>query len=135
MMFLIQAMVVSLVAGLSAWGLHHHLQRGPVLASAVITLTAGLVLPNMFDQGNDLVAVAACGSYVSMSATIRLRNVLETCFALTFAALLFVASTQIFVGVGGKLGTIAAVSVMTVLGCSQVLRFLPKAAKICSRMF
>ena len=138
-MFTLQVFVVALAAGLLTWYLNHHLQRGPILASAVITLCAGLLLPNIFEQGNTLAAVAACASYVSMSANIRLRNSFETGIALILAASLFIVSTEIFVGVGGKLGTIAAVSVMTVWGCTEAFKSLPsytdRMSRIYSRMF
>lgn len=138
-MFTVQVFGVALVAGLATWLLNHKLQKGPILASAVVTLCAGLLLPNMFAQGGTLAAVAACASYVSMSANICLRNSFETTVALFLAALLFILSADIFVGVGGRLGTIAAVSVMTIWGCSQVLQLLPEhsnlAARIYSRMF
>lgn len=125
-MLLLQALIVSCVCGLSAWFLHHRLQRGPVLASAVVTLAAGLIMPKLFAHGAALVPLAACASYVSMSATIRLRNIGETSLALALAAVLYTASTEIFVGVGGKLGTIAAISVMTVWGCCQAVQMLGK---------
>lgn len=118
--------VISLAAGFLTWVLHHRLQRGPVLASAVVTLTAGLILPGLHEQGVELVPIAACASYVSMSATIRLRNVWETLAALVIAALIYVFAAEIYVGIGGKLGTIAAISVMTVCGCLQTLRVLPE---------
>jgi hypothetical protein len=137
-MLTVQIFGVALIAGLSTWYLNHHLQRGPILASAVITLTAGLLLPNLFEQGATLAAIAACASYVSMSANIRLRNSFETAIALLLAAWLFTMSANIFVGVGGKLGTIAAISVMTVWGYTEALKLMPKqravAAKIYSRI-
>ena len=140
-MFIFQVFSVAIIAGLATWFLNHHLQRGPVLASAVATLVAGLVLPNLLEQGATLAAVAACASYVSMSANIRLRTTLETSAALILVSVLFIVSADIFVGVGGKLGTIAAVSVMTVWGCSQALgaislqRHGKYVARIYSRIF
>jgi len=122
---LAETILVSLIAGLLTWALHHRLQRGPVLASAVTTLTAGLILPDLVEHGAVLVPVAACASYVSMSATVRLRGSMEVGLALILAALIYNTSTEIFVGVGGKLGTIAAISVMTVWGGVQTLGLFP----------
>ncbi len=121
-MFLLQVIITCWLAGMATWRLHHHLQRGPVLASAVVTLVAGLVLPATFENGHVLAAVAACGSYVGMSANIRLSTTLEISAALVLASVLFAVSANIFMGVGGRLGTIAAISAMTVWGCSQLLK-------------
>lgn len=136
---MLQIILVCWLAGMAAWRLHHHLQRGPVLASAVVSLTAGLLLPALFENGATLAAVAACASYVGMSANIRLRSALDISVALLLAAVLFVVAADIFVGVGGKLGTIAAVSVMAVWGATQILERLSwrtgLMARIVSRIF
>lgn len=136
-MFFIQTIAVSLGAGLLTWLLNHRLQRGPVLSSAVVTLTAGLVLPALFAQGGALVPMAACASYVSMSSDTCLSKLWQTALALALAAVLYVASAGIFAGVGGKGGTIAAICVMAVWGGTQIIKGLvqKKAADFFARLF
>lgn len=136
-MLFIQTIAVSLVAGLLTWFLNQRLQRGAVLSSAVVTLTAGLVLPALFAQGEALVPMAACASYVSMSANTRLGKFWQTVLALTLAAVLYIASAGIFAGVGGKGGTIAAICVMAVWGGSQIIKdlFQKKAADFFAGLF
>ena len=127
-MFYIQTIAVSLGAGLLTWFLTRRLHRGAVLSSAIVTLTAGLVLPELFAQGGALVPMAACASYVSMSADTRLGKLWQTVLALVMAAVLYVASSSIFAGVGGKGGTIAAICVMAVWGSTQIIKGLSKRA-------
>ena len=124
-MFYLQTIAVSLGAGLLTWFLTRRLHRGAVLSSAVVTLTAGLVLPELFAQGGALVPMAA---YVSMSADTRLGKLWQTVLALVLAAVLYVASSSIFAGVGGKGGTIAAICVMAVWGSTRIIKGLSKSA-------
>ena len=108
----IPTLLVSLGAGLLTWLLNCRLQRGAVLSSAVVTLTAGLVLPALFPQGASLAPMAACASYIGMSSPSRLKSLGHVMVALVLAAALFTASAGAFSGVGGKGGTIAAICVM-----------------------
>jgi hypothetical protein len=138
MLYYLQILMVALGAGLLTWRLNHHFQRGPVLASAVVTLVAGLVLPKLLENGAVLAAMAACGSYVSMSATARLRGWWETSFALVFAAVIFSLTGNVFVGTGGKLGTIAAIGAMTVWSWRQIIEASLRGgmlARVYTRMF
>lgn len=112
---------VFLVAGLLTWIINRRLQRGAVFASAVVTLIAGLVLPELFAQGGELVPMAACASYVSMSSDTHLGNAWKIVVALLLAAALYTISSSVFSGVGGKGGTIAAICVLSVWGGGKAL--------------
>lgn len=139
MLYNLQVVVISLAAGLLTWNLNHHLKRGPVLASAVVTLVAGLLLPKLFPQNAvPFCAMAACASYVAMSATARLRGWSETILALLIAAILFLVTGTVFVGVGGKLGTIAAIGAMTVWSWRQIIEANLRSgmlARVYTRLF
>lgn len=120
-MYFLQVLAVSLVAGPLTRFLTCRLQRGPVLSSAVVTVAAGLVLPVLFPQGGGaLLPMAACASYVGMSSENRLK-LWQMVIALSLAAVLYVVSSSIFNGIGGKGGTIAAISVITVWGFCQII--------------
>jgi hypothetical protein len=117
-------LTIFLGAGILTWIINHRLQRGAVFASAVVTLTAGLVLPELFAQGGEMVPMAACASYVSMSSRTRLGNVWKIVVALMLAAVLYTFASGVFSGVGGKGGTIAAICVLAVWGgCKVFVRF------------
>jgi hypothetical protein len=121
-MYFLQVLVVALAAGLLTRFLTYRIQRGPVLSSAVVTVAAGLLLPVLFPQGGGtLVPVAACASYVGMSSENRLGKLWQMVLALSLAAVLYVASSSIFNGIGGKGGTIAAISVIAVWGSFQII--------------
>ncbi|ELY92844.1 hypothetical protein C483_06842 [Natrialba hulunbeirensis JCM 10989] len=73
---------------------------GPVLASALVGLLAGLALPHVG-------APIYCGSFVGMASPAVFPGLEYVAVAGVIAGLAFVATTATFGGVGGKLGTIA----------------------------
>ena len=118
-MFYLLTLLVSLGAGLLTWYLNCRRQWGAVLSSAVVTLTAGLLLPSLSAHGGALAPMAACASYIGMSADTCLGRLWQIVAAL-FVAALYVLSVDTFAGVGGKGGTIAAICVMAVWGGTQL---------------
>lgn len=85
---------------------------GPVLASALVGLVAGVAAPR--------VAVPAyCGSFVGMASPALFPSLAHVAVAGTVAAAAFVVTTETFGGFGGKLGTIA------LFGCATALLLLP----------
>lgn len=81
---------------------------GPVLAAAVTGLVAGVAAPR--------VAVPAyCGSFVGMASPTLFPAIGYVLVAGLLAAAAFVATTELFGGFGGKLGTIAF------FGCATTL--------------
>ncbi|ELZ01435.1 hypothetical protein C482_06664 [Natrialba chahannaoensis JCM 10990] len=73
---------------------------GPVLASALVGLLAGLALPRVG-------APIYCGSFVGMASPAVFPGLEYVAVAGVISGLAFVATTASFGGVGGKLGTIA----------------------------
>lgn len=73
---------------------------GPVLASAIVGVAAGLVVPNVGPQ-------VYCGSFVGMASPAVVPSVEYLVLAGFLAGVAFVATAEVFDGVGGKLGTIA----------------------------
>ena len=100
--------------------------NGPVLASAVVGLTAGLIFPNLFPiKGETFAVVAICASFTGMTSSERCPNFWYMILAGFFTGLIFVFSTPLLGGAGGKLGTIAFASVLCVCGYSQIIhRFI-----------
>lgn len=73
---------------------------GPVVASALVGLLAGLLTPRVD-------AAAYCGSFVGMASAEVFPAVEYLFFAGAVSAIAFVAAKGTFAGVGGKLGTLA----------------------------
>lgn len=90
---------------------------GPVVASALVGVVAGVVLPVVVaDGGGRLAAVAFCASFVGMSSRERLGSARSVAFAGAVCGVVFVVVAPAFAGAGGKLGTTAFVSCLAVAG-------------------
>lgn len=63
-----------------------------------------------------MAAATAAGSYIGMSGKEQIQNSMEIIVASIFLSTLFVISNDVFIGIGGKLGTIACISVMALYG-------------------
>ncbi|NHN59441.1 MULTISPECIES: hypothetical protein [Halorussus] len=88
------------VAAVLTYGLSVTAGLGPVVASALVGLAAGL-------SGTDLDVPAYCGSFVGMASPELFPSVDYLAGAGLVAGLAFVAADRSFAGVGGKLGTLA----------------------------
>ena len=92
------------------------LEWGPVVGSAAVGVVAGVVFPlAMPELGATLATVAFCASFVGMSNPARL-SLSAVVLAGGLCGIIFLAVTPAFPGAGGKLGTIAFVSCIAVLG-------------------
>lgn len=95
------------------------LELGPVIASALVGLLGGLVLPTQS-------AAIYCGSFAGMSSAALLANGVEMLLAAVVAGLVYVLASGTLAGFGGKLGTTAFVgTVLTGLGLGRI--FAPAA--------
>ncbi|SIR67351.1 hypothetical protein [Natronorubrum thiooxidans] len=83
-----------------------HADLGPVLAAALVGLVAGLALPRID-------VPAYCGSFVGMASPVVFPSLEAVALAGLIAGLGFVATTETFGGVGGKLGTLAFFGCLT----------------------
>lgn len=91
--------------------------HGPVLASSFVGLLAGLLLPKIFpDYGTTLAVVAICASFGGMSNQLRCPHIWMLIEAGLFTGVVFVYSTPLLGGAGGKLGTIAFGSILATHG-------------------
>lgn len=99
-----------------------NLDKGPVLASAIVTLISGLLLPYFFSTGGSLLAgVATCGSYAAMVSKAKFPRLTDMIFVGIICGTVFALTQDVFIGVGGKLGSIAAISGFTWLGIKRVI--------------
>lgn len=99
------------------------LGNGPVLASGAVGLIGGLILPILFPQiGNTLAIVVVCASFTGMSNTKRCHQFWYMLVAGLFTGILFIFTTPLLGGAGGKLGTIAFASIISTNGFIQLYR-------------
>lgn len=120
-MYEIIILTVAIIAGITTYIISHILKRGAVIASAIVTLIAGIMLPYFFPLiGVTLASVAACSSYAGMISLENALNLREMSIISLISGILFIATTNAYVGIGGKLGTIAAIACFSWLGFKKV---------------
>ena len=117
----LSVLIISVVAGVSTYIVSHILNRGAVIASAIITLISGLMLPYFFPlMGSVLATAAACSSYAGMISLENALNLFEMSVISLMTGILFIAAKSAYPGIGGRLGTIAAISCFAWLGFKKV---------------
>ena len=92
------------------------LGHGPVQASALVGLVGGLVCPPLLPAGDGLAAVVFCASFAGMARPTRVPGTWTMAAAGAVCGLLVAATSTVFVGFGGKLGTVAFVACLVVRG-------------------
>ncbi len=109
--------LVSLIATLVTFYLHIDRSAQPVLASAVVGLAGGLILPVIFPEtGYTLSVVMICASFTGMTIRERCPRFWSILLTGLFTGIVFVYTTPHLAGAGGKLGTIGFGSVLAVCG-------------------
>lgn len=114
-------LATTVVAGMTSYLVSNILKRGSVIGSAIVTLVSGLMLPYFFpNMGGLLATAAACASYAGMISVENALNLLEMAVISLMTGILFVAANSAYIGIGGRLGTIAAISCFAWLGFKKV---------------
>ncbi len=109
--------LVSVLAALITYILSTRLKLNVVFSSAIVGLTAGVLLPLISaEHGSNLAVMAFCASFAGMSARRRVVNEAYMAVAGLICALIFIYSAPHLGGAGGKLGTIAFGSSIAVFG-------------------
>jgi len=111
---------MSFVIGVSLgllWGFLGHTLRqksslSVVAVSASLTLAAALLWPRVFSDGYLYATICTAVSYVSMSSTDRLGKLWETLVVSGICSVVVFFGQDVLVGIGGRLGTFAALSVL-----------------------
>ena len=117
-------MITSMLAGIATYAITNIFNKEAVLASASVTLTSGIILPLLFPTfGTTLMVVAACASYAGMVAVKNVPKLWEMVIVSSITGSLFIISSSAYSGIGGRLGTIAALSCFTWLGFKKVFSF------------
>lgn len=114
-------LLVSILSGMATYAVANILKRGAVIASAIVVLSAGLLIPHFFPASGALLATAAaCASYAGMISVENALNVLEMAVISLMTGILFLAASSAYVGIGGRLGTIAAIACFAWLGFKKI---------------
>ncbi|MFO7941858.1 MAG: hypothetical protein R6U92_04345 [Bacillota bacterium] len=118
----IATLAAAVVGGVTAHFISVHLQRGAVLGSAVIALSGGLVFPAIFGEiGLQLALAATTGSYAGMISRDKCGGLLPMALISLLAGTMFAVSGSVYAGVGGRLGTMAAISCLGFLGLRHLV--------------
>jgi len=117
----IMILIVSILSGIATYTISNRLKKGGVFASASVTLISGIVFPYFFPEiGSNLMVVAACASYAGMVSVKNVPKLWEMVMVSAIAGSLFIVFNSAYQGVGGRLGTIAAISCFTWIGFKKV---------------
>ncbi|MHA1713801.1 MAG: hypothetical protein ACTSW4_07185, partial [Candidatus Ranarchaeia archaeon] len=109
------------------------LRRGGVFASGFVGLLAGLLLPTFHHEIGNIVAITIfCASFAGMSTNKRFPHIGFLAIVGLVIGLSFIFSTTVFMGLGGKLGTIAFGSGIAVRGYIDVYTFMKTRDKTCT---
>lgn len=101
----------------AAWGtagfwLRQNTELSAVEMSALLSLTAGLVLPRLFVEGSLFALTCTAVSYAAMCSTERCCSFYEILAISLICSQVIYFGQDVLVGVGGRLGTSAALSVL-----------------------
>jgi len=117
--------ITSVVAAVATYYLNNNRKQGPVLASAVVGLIAGILLPKLpglaEGVGTTLGVMAICASFAGMSNTKRMPSWIPMAVVGLSAALVYMFANPFIGGTGGKLGTIAFGSNMAIRGLMDLV--------------
>lgn len=121
MIVAIMIILVAVIATSLTYSIIYKLKKGPVIASAIVTLAAGILLPHFFpEKGMLLATVATAGSYASMVSKEKFPKIVDMIFVGVLCGIIFMLTQDVFVGVGGRLGSIAAISCFSWLGIKKI---------------
>ncbi|MBU1992337.1 MAG: hypothetical protein ABH856_02770 [Patescibacteria group bacterium] len=88
-----------------------NLGLGPVIAAGLVGTLVSFLSVFKNERIGEIPAVAYCGAFVGMSSSMVLENLLVVSLAGLVAGIVFVIAKNVFGGIGGKLGTMAFISV------------------------
>ena len=113
----------AIFGAVGAYWISISLNKGAVLGSAIITLLSGILFPRFVPElGATLASVATSASYAGMISKKNVPKLWEMVFVGCFVGIIFILSSSAYVGLGGKLGTIGAISCFAWLGLKKVYK-------------
>ncbi|MGM0414664.1 MAG: hypothetical protein ACQEQP_05760 [Bacillota bacterium] len=117
-----QILIYGVIGAVLTFILNVRLDNSAVISSGLVGILAAVILPIVHpDNGAILSVMAYCASFAGMSAKNRISNELQMVVAGIIAGFIFIYTSPFLGGAGGKLGTTAFASVITVNGLSVLL--------------
>ena len=121
--------LVSILAGMATYYVSVKLNKGAVFGSAVVTLISGILFPHFIPAiGARLALVATSASYAGMVGIKNAPKISEMAAIGLINGIIFIATLSAYPGVGGRLGTVAAISCFAWIGLKKAYT-LVKAGK------
>lgn len=115
--------IFSVLGAVTTYILNVRLKKDPVMSSAAVGISAGLLLPQIYPEfGEILATIVICASFAGMSSKERIPNEFYMILTGIICAITFVYTFSYLGGAGGKLGTIAFGSVIVVSLLQRVWR-------------
>lgn len=99
--------IVFIIGSLGTYFINERYKIGVVVASSLLGLVFGLILPNIFANGNSLAVALFCGTFIGMSTATKLSSRISVIIASLIGTIIFLYTAPYFAGLGGKLGLIA----------------------------
>lgn len=106
--------VMSAVIAMATWYFNHKLGLGSVVASGLVGVAAGLILPG------DLAGPAYIASLVGMSGTAVIPSLAVALLGGVIVGFVTVFTGPVYGGMGGKAGTTATTSVLITRGITKI---------------
>lgn len=108
------AIIIGMTCGAMGFWLRQHTKLTVVEVSALLAVAAGLILPPLFQEGNLFAAICTAVSYIAMSSSQRIGSYRHMLLASALCAGLNYFGQNVLVGIGGRLGTSAALSILII---------------------
>ena len=116
-----QILIYGVIGAVLTFVLNVRLNNSAVISSGIVGLLAAVVLPIIHPANGAILSVMAyCASFAGMSAKTRISNEVQMMLAGMIAGLIFIYTSPFLGGAGGKLGTTAFTSVITVNGLAVI---------------
>ena len=114
--------LLSMLGAVTTYHISVNLKKGNVLASAIVVFIAGVlhyIFPGTF--GANHAAALAAASYAGMVSGENVPDIRNCAIIGLMCGTIFTFSTSAYVGVGGRLGTIAAISCGAYFGFKMLI--------------
>lgn len=118
--------IVFIIGSLGTYFINKQYKIGAVVASSLLGLTAGLILPNILNNGTSLAVALFCGTFIGMSTTSKLTTTLSVIIASAIGSVIYLYTASYFAGLGGKLGLIAFGSTIATVGIYNLKKNISK---------
>lgn len=100
----IYVLICSFIGVTLTWFINHKMGYGAVIANGLVGVMAATFLPN------DLAGITYTSSFIGMSSLAVIPSMAAATLGSIVVALVFLATAEIYAGIGGKGGTTAALS-------------------------